>query len=204
MRSAVQVCPGPRSTSAFSLLCGGLCTRGCSSAGRAPALQAGGHRFEPDQLHDQVFPLSGVEASTSVFASARCGQAGTVLPRLEEPSVPLQLNNVRKFSKSDEVRSKDPRICIVPHRIPAERTARSQITQRLLKTKQPFLAEPRNADACVNHYVSVVRSEAKPAVGDRPYERGPSSPERGISHAIRQACSMAKFCENRSGAYVST
>ena len=27
--------------------------RGCSSAGRAPALQAGGRRFEPDQLHQQ-------------------------------------------------------------------------------------------------------------------------------------------------------
>ena len=24
---------------------------GCSSDGRAPALQAGGHRFEPDHLH---------------------------------------------------------------------------------------------------------------------------------------------------------
>ena len=24
---------------------------GCSSAGRAPALQAGGHRFDPDYLH---------------------------------------------------------------------------------------------------------------------------------------------------------
>ena len=24
---------------------------GCSSVGRAPALQAGGHRFEPDHLH---------------------------------------------------------------------------------------------------------------------------------------------------------
>ena len=27
------------------------CYRGCSSVGRAPALQAGGHRFEPGQLH---------------------------------------------------------------------------------------------------------------------------------------------------------
>ena len=26
-------------------------TRGYSSAGRAPALQAGGHRFDPDYLH---------------------------------------------------------------------------------------------------------------------------------------------------------
>src|SRR5215471_218597 len=27
------------------------CHRGCSSVGRAPALQAGGHRFDPVQLH---------------------------------------------------------------------------------------------------------------------------------------------------------
>jgi hypothetical protein len=27
--------------------------RGCSSAGRAPALQAGGRRFDPDQLHHE-------------------------------------------------------------------------------------------------------------------------------------------------------
>ena len=30
---------------------GPLIKRGCSSAGRAPALQAGGRRFKPDQLH---------------------------------------------------------------------------------------------------------------------------------------------------------
>ena len=32
-----------------SVLC--LLIRGCSSAGRAPALQAGGHRFDPVHLH---------------------------------------------------------------------------------------------------------------------------------------------------------
>src|SRR5437868_15514544 len=30
--------------------------RGCSSVGRAPALQAGGHRFDPVQLH-QIYRL---------------------------------------------------------------------------------------------------------------------------------------------------
>ena len=29
--------------------------RGLSSAGRAPALQAGGHRFDPDRLHQKAF-----------------------------------------------------------------------------------------------------------------------------------------------------
>ena len=33
------------------LFCESAKKRGYSSAGRAPALQAGGHRFEPDYLH---------------------------------------------------------------------------------------------------------------------------------------------------------
>ena len=39
----LKVCP------LSSVLC--LLIRGCSSAGRAPALQAGGHRFDPVHLH---------------------------------------------------------------------------------------------------------------------------------------------------------
>src|SRR5712691_179217 len=31
--------------------------RGCSSVGRAPALQAGGHRFDPVQLHQPVLEV---------------------------------------------------------------------------------------------------------------------------------------------------
>ena len=52
--------------------------RGCSSVGRAPALQAGGHRFDPVQLHQQMVSegrLFGVhelserlEASVKPFA----------------------------------------------------------------------------------------------------------------------------------------
>ncbi len=34
--------------------------RGCSSAGRAPALQAGGRRFDPDQLHQFQAGRAGV------------------------------------------------------------------------------------------------------------------------------------------------
>ena len=37
------------------MFCRAKHTRGVSSAGRAPALQAGGHRFDPDTLH-QAFP----------------------------------------------------------------------------------------------------------------------------------------------------
>ena len=32
--------------------------RGCSSAGRAPALQAGGHGFEPHHLHQSAVPTA--------------------------------------------------------------------------------------------------------------------------------------------------
>jgi hypothetical protein len=41
MRAAGDIGPDGRWTS----------ERGCSSAGRAPPLQGGGRRFEPDQLH---------------------------------------------------------------------------------------------------------------------------------------------------------
>src|SRR6185437_16264503 len=40
VRSVVRIYPGPP-----------LFQWGCSSAGRAPALQAGGQRFDPAQLH---------------------------------------------------------------------------------------------------------------------------------------------------------
>ena len=42
---------------------------GCSSAGRAPALQAGGRRFEPDHLHQHSmdFPLAALEPRGSFF-----------------------------------------------------------------------------------------------------------------------------------------
>ena len=44
--------------SSQDLLSGSLMGEGgCSSAGRAPALQAGGHRFDPGQLH-QVLSFS--------------------------------------------------------------------------------------------------------------------------------------------------
>ena len=37
--------------------------RGYSSAGRAPALQAGGHRFDPDYLHQYGLIAQQVRAS---------------------------------------------------------------------------------------------------------------------------------------------
>ena len=42
---------------------------GCSSAGRAPALQAGGRRFDPDQLHQyQESEVRGRESATALAA----------------------------------------------------------------------------------------------------------------------------------------
>ena len=42
---------GARSVAGQSTMSSANLARGCSSAGRAPALQAGGHRFDPGQLH---------------------------------------------------------------------------------------------------------------------------------------------------------
>ena len=50
----------PAPISAFCFQISGF-PRGCSSAGRAPALQAGGHRFDPGQLHHP--PLIETEQS---------------------------------------------------------------------------------------------------------------------------------------------
>src|SRR3954468_1702193 len=40
-------------------------TRGCSSIGRAPALQAGGRRFDPVQLHQDLSVARGAAFSTA-------------------------------------------------------------------------------------------------------------------------------------------
>ena len=48
MRSVVRIYPGPPYSAA------GTHTWGCSSVGRAPALQAGGQRFDPVQLHQTL------------------------------------------------------------------------------------------------------------------------------------------------------
>jgi hypothetical protein len=45
--------------------------RGLSSAGRAPALQAGGHRFDPDSLHQTRLRLLWWRLSDFGFARSR-------------------------------------------------------------------------------------------------------------------------------------
>jgi hypothetical protein len=57
--SEVQILPGPPLCLSMPTIPWGL-----SSAGRAPALQAGGHRFDPDSLHHSF----GVEAMGSPAA----------------------------------------------------------------------------------------------------------------------------------------
>ena len=71
VRSEVQVFPGPPEISGQNAQAAGgraerglscltsVCRRGCSSAGRAPALQAGGRRFDPGQLHQNWWRCTG-------------------------------------------------------------------------------------------------------------------------------------------------
>ena len=86
VRSEVQILPGPpgsedrdqrtedrRFCSLFSDL--RPLERGCSSVGRAPALQAGGHRFDPVQLHQGW----AVPERKSFWASSELGRLSTVL-----------------------------------------------------------------------------------------------------------------------------
>ena len=52
---------------------------GCSSAGRAPALQAGGHGFDSHHLHQPVVPAAEIDVTQTPSQSAehegedRCG-----------------------------------------------------------------------------------------------------------------------------------
>ncbi len=68
---------------------------GCSSAGRAPALQAGGRRFDPDQLHQRC--LAG-EARSEKDAGCVCGftlpPSGFPLHRVKK--VRLFFNNLEE------------------------------------------------------------------------------------------------------------
>src|SRR5438477_10676543 len=59
MRSAC----GGRHRFLMSLSHGIPCPRGCSSAGRAPALQAGGQRFESAHLHQHIDNRIGLSRS---------------------------------------------------------------------------------------------------------------------------------------------
>ncbi len=61
MRSEVQLLPGPP-------------IRGLSSVGRAVALQAGGHRFDPDRLHQ---PTNSRDEDT--ISCLRAGNAESYL-----------------------------------------------------------------------------------------------------------------------------
>ena len=73
---------------------------GVSSAGRAPALQAGGHRFDPDTLHQlhsclssdsTVRPLSACERSAVQLDA----DFGPVLHRLERYNIRTEAPRVR-------------------------------------------------------------------------------------------------------------
>jgi hypothetical protein len=54
---------GGRHIDSVSLIARIACPRGCSSAGRAPALQAGGQRFESAHLHQHIDNRIGLSRS---------------------------------------------------------------------------------------------------------------------------------------------
>jgi hypothetical protein len=64
VRSLVRIQKGPRAV-----------PRGCSSAGRAPALQAGGRQFEPAHLHQRASPSLHLSFRSALVA-------GTLIPNL--------------------------------------------------------------------------------------------------------------------------
>jgi hypothetical protein len=72
VRSEVQILPGPPFLPRAS--------RGCSSVGRAPALQAGGHRFDPVHLHHLSFS-SEMRASAPGAAVETIGRAELASPK---------------------------------------------------------------------------------------------------------------------------
>ena len=68
---------------------------GVSSAGRAPALQAGGHRFDPGTLHQKSFGASGekrlTEASTGE-GNGSCWSFIESLAKAKDSIAPCKLN----------------------------------------------------------------------------------------------------------------
>ena len=54
---------------------------GCSSAGRAPALQAGGQEFDPPQLH-QNFTTSNILVALKRALNAATSGVASVVPRI--------------------------------------------------------------------------------------------------------------------------
>ena len=62
--------------------------RGCSSIGRAPALQAGGRRFDPVQLHQSRRPLEGVADPARQYLSVVMRSSRSSAFRLDESRSP--------------------------------------------------------------------------------------------------------------------
>lgn len=94
VRSVVRIHKGPRDRT--SVLCrpptGGLVPcRGCSSAGRAPALQAGGRRFEPGHLHHPG-NLSGVTTKSRTPEDAAVVRS-TIAPIFPRRKPTLNISN---------------------------------------------------------------------------------------------------------------
>jgi hypothetical protein len=70
---------------------GGSQARGCSSAGRAPALQAGGHRFDPGQLHQFLLDLPVFHRDTASAHRLIYVCTGGLTVAVQSPSCSLKI-----------------------------------------------------------------------------------------------------------------
>ena len=65
--------------------------RGCSSAGRAPALQAAGHRFDPGQLHQFLLDLPVLHRDTASAHRLIYVCTGGLTVAVQSPSCSLKI-----------------------------------------------------------------------------------------------------------------
>jgi hypothetical protein len=77
----------------------GSCPGGCSSAGRAPALQAGGHRFESGHLHQHFVNRIGRKSRSLSIAEARLWILSPCLDRTSSTEEWLQAGQATKGSR---------------------------------------------------------------------------------------------------------
>ena len=106
--------------------------RGVSSAGRAPALQAGGHRFDPDTLHGSTKPFAQDKSRARTRSEPSICQ---VLFRLPSPSRDTVCRrNMRSYRMPRDLeiggRSRDQRAPITPRTVILMQNSRISRTPR--------------------------------------------------------------------------
>ena len=84
---------------------------GCSSVGRAPALQAGGHEFESHHLHasnEQCGLIKSKERQACLKAMKLLSKhsAKHVMKQIEDLRVPLRLLDIKRCTLKTEYRQR--------------------------------------------------------------------------------------------------